>query len=71
MKVKHKRVVYAKWEDIFEGKYANPCYRCSNCKERALYKLKMTSLGNWENVQALTPFCPHCGAEMEGAINET
>lgn len=59
-------VVIAHWEDMWEGKYANPRYRCSACKGKALWQSKQDLLGKWIDVQALTPFCPHCGAKMEG-----
>lgn len=58
-------VKYAKWEDMFGGKYSNPRYRCSVCKGKALYDFERDLLGNWKEVQALTPFCPHCGIKME------
>ena len=62
-------VVHGRWEDEHGGKYANPRYRCSACKERALYKFELDLLFNWKEVQALTPICPHCGAKMDGDGN--
>ena len=59
-------VVHGQWEDEYGGKYANPRYRCSVCKERALYKFEMDCLCNWKEVQALTPICPYCGAILDG-----
>lgn len=53
-----------RWEDVYGGKYANPRYRCPVCKERALYKFEQDVLGNWKEKQALTDFCPNCGADM-------
>ena len=58
-----------RWEDEHGGKYANPRYRCSACKERALYKFERDLLDNWKEVQALTPYCPNCGAKMDGDGN--
>ena len=58
-------VVHGKWEDEHGGKYANPRYRCSACKERALYKFERDLLDNWKEVQAFTPNCPYCGAMMD------
>ena len=55
-----------RWEDEYGGKYANPRYRCPACKERALYKFERDVLGNWKEKQALTDFCPNCGADMRG-----
>ena len=59
-------VVHGHWEDEHGGKYANPRYRCSVCKERALYKFELDLLYHWKEVQALTPICPYCGAKMDG-----
>ena len=58
-------VVHGRWEDMFGSKYANPRYRCSACKEKALYRLKKNGLDQWEEVQALTDYCPNCGAKMD------
>ena len=58
-------VVHGRWEDEHGGKYANPRYRCSACKERALYKFERDLLDNWKEVQALTPNCPYCGAMID------
>ena len=58
-------VVHARWEDEYGGKYANPRYRCSACKEKSLYKFKKNGLDQWVEVQALTPYCPHCNAKMD------
>ncbi len=62
-------VVHGRWEDEYSGKYANPRYRCSVCKERSLYKSVRDVLGNWKDVQALTNYCPNCGAKMDGDGN--
>ena len=59
-------VVHGRWEDEYGGKYANPRYRCSVCKERALYKFERDMLDNWKEVQALTPNCPYCAARLDG-----
>ena len=62
-------VVHGRWVDEFDGKYANPKYVCSHCTLKALYKQKMDILGNWQTVQALTDYCPNCGAKMDGDGN--
>ena len=62
-------VVHGRWEDEHGGKYANPRYRCSVCKKRALYKFERDLLDNWKEVQALTDYCPYCGAKMDGDGN--
>lgn len=59
-------VVHGRWEDEYGGKYANPRYRCSICKEKALYKFERDLLDNWKEVQALTPNCPYCMAKLDG-----
>ena len=59
-------VVHGRWEDEHGGKYANPRYRCSVCKKRALYKFELDLLDNWKEVQALTPVCPYCMAKLDG-----
>ena len=58
-------VVYAHWEDEYGGKYANPRYRCSACKEKSLYKMEQDMLLSWKQVQVLTERCHHCGAYMD------
>lgn len=58
-------VIHAHWEDMWGGLYANPRYRCSACKGKALFKLEIDCLGSWKEVQALTDYCPHCGARMD------
>lgn len=63
-------VVHGRWVDEFDGKYANPKYICSHCTLKALYKKKLDVLGSWQTVQALTDYCPNCGAKMDGDGNE-
>lgn len=55
-----------KWKDCFNGKYANATYMCSICGKGTLLKPDINELGNMEMVQALSPFCPNCGAKMKG-----
>lgn len=61
-------VVHGKWEDMWDGKYANPRYRCSVCKEKANYKSVQDELLSWRDVQVLTPYCPYCLAKLDGGI---
>ena len=63
----HREGRKGKWEDEFGGKYANPRYRCSLCKVRANYKMVQDELMSWHEEQALTDYCPNCGADMRGA----
>ena len=62
-------VVHGRWEDEYGGKYANPRYRCSVCKGKALYKFERDLLDNWKEVQALTPVCPYCMAKLDGGTD--
>ena len=58
------------WVDRYGGKYANPVYDCSKCGKSAPRKNSMDALGNWHVVQDLADFCPNCGADMRGAVND-
>ncbi len=62
-------VVHGRWEDIYGGKYANPRFRCSVCKVKALYVNVLNGLGNWIDEQELSNYCPNCGAKMDGDGN--
>ncbi len=62
-------VVHGRWEDMWDGKYANPRYRCSVCKEKANYKSVQDELLSWHDVQVLTPYCPYCLAKLDGGID--
>jgi hypothetical protein len=61
-------VVQGWWEDEYGGKYQNKRYRCSVCKEKALYKNKQDILDNWVQEQELTPICPYCGAILRKKV---
>lgn len=67
-RVEAEPVVHAHWEDEYGGKYANPRYRCSVCKGKALYKFERNLLDQWQEVQALTDRCPNCGAHMDEEV---
>lgn len=62
-------VVHGRLEDMWDGKYANPRYRCSVCKEKANYKSVQDGLLSWHDVQVLTPYCPYCMAKLDGGID--
>ena len=64
-------VVHERWEDMWGGKYANPRFRCSVCKTKALYINVLNGLGNWIDEQELSNYCPNCGAKMDGDGNES
>lgn len=53
------------WEDEYGGQFENPRYRCSVCKEKAIFKIDRDCLGGWHEIQALTPYCPICGARLK------
>ena len=63
-------VVHGRWVDRYGGKYANPVYDCSECKNAALGKLKTDELGTSRFVQELSAVCPNCGARMDGDEND-
>ena len=67
--VEYAEVVHGWWEDEYGGAFVNPRYRCSVCKEKALYRHEQDCLGGWHEVQALTDYCPNCGAKMDGDGN--
>ena len=52
------------WIDLHKGKYENPLYVCSACRKGAYLKVEADELNNPKTVQALTDYCPHCGAKM-------
>lgn len=58
-------VKHARWEDKWDGLYSNPHYWCSVCHESAPYRWGQTELASERWEQALTPYCPHCGAKMD------
>jgi hypothetical protein len=63
-------VVHGRWKDIWGGKYDNQEFRCSVCNGKALYDYKKDELWTWVEAQQLTPFCPHCGATMDGGSDD-
>ena len=61
VEVKHER-----WEDLYNSRYNNPLYVCSKCNCRALRTNEKDVLGHIKCRQELSPYCPHCGAKMDG-----
>ena len=57
-------VVHGRWEDVYGGKYQNKRYRCSVCKEKALFRFKQDELISWHEEQKMSNYCPNCGADM-------
>lgn len=65
-----EEVKHGEWVDKFNNKYYNQVYVCSECGEKAYIKFVLNELGNTTYTQALTPFCPTCGADMRGGKND-
>ena len=63
-------VRHGEWKDRYENKYANHLYECSLCGEIAPDGVKRSVLGNPEIIQVLSPYCPTCGAKMDGKGRE-
>ena len=59
------------WKDQYNGKYANPIYVCSLCGKGTLLTPYINELHNMEMTQALSPFCPNCGAKMKGGAEQS
>lgn len=53
-------VVHGKWVDRYGGKHAYPVFECSVCKGAALL-----GFGCEHITQALSAYCPCCGAKMD------
>lgn len=62
----YRKQIEAEWVDVYGNKYANHRYQCSNCKNDALLKTEIDELLSPKMVQALTDYCPRCGAKMKG-----
>ena len=56
------------WKDRYNNKYYNHLYECSVCGKEALYECYKNELDQWNERQALTPVCPHCGAKMDSQL---
>lgn len=51
-------VKHGKWYRHDKKTHGDTCYHCSQCEKMALTDCGMV----WE----LTPYCPNCGAKMDG-----
>ena len=60
-----EEVKHGKWIDKFNGRFVNPTYRCSVCDGIALDEEFKNELDQIKSRQALTAYCPHCGAKMD------
>ena len=65
-----QEVKQGKWEDKWNGKFANPTYICSVCKESAALENYIDELFTQRQRQKLSLFCPSCGAKMGDDKNE-
>ncbi len=61
-------VKHGEWEDLYNSRYDNPLYVCSKCNCRALRTNEKDELGHIKCSQELSPYCPHCGAKMDGGV---
>lgn len=68
--VEYAPVKLGRWVDRYGGKYANNLFECSECKESALYELRVSSLGGYYTVQKLSAHCPNCGAKMDLEVTD-
>lgn len=63
-------VRHGEWKDRYEHKYANQYYECSVCGGKALDETYVPIIGAPYCNQELSPYCPHCGAKMDGKRRE-
>ena len=61
-----QKIRHGKWIDKWNGKYANPTYICSICKESATLENYIDELFTTHQRQKLSSYCPSCGAKMDG-----
>lgn len=58
------------WRDRYGEKYANRLYECSLCEEIAPEGTVYDELERPLRQQILSPYCPNCGAIMDGERRE-
>ena len=67
-------VVHGRWKDRFNGKIgtSTPVYECSVCGKPALYKhcFELDLRCTMHQVRYLSPYCPNCGAKMDGGVSD-
>lgn len=59
-------VKHGEWRDRYDEKYANRLYECSLCGEVAPDGTVYDELERPLRQQILSPYCPNCGAKMDG-----
>ena len=59
-------VRHGEWRDRYGEKYANRLYECSLCEEIAPEGTVYDELDRPLRQQVLSPYCPNCGAKMNG-----
>ena len=59
------------WKDRYKNKYANHYYECSVCGKPALDRNVDNGLGNPQQEQALSAYCPWCGSKMKGENDDS
>lgn len=62
----YRKQSVGEWIDRYNNDFANPIYMCSICGKGTLLKPHIDELNNMEMTQALSPYCPNCGAKMKG-----
>lgn len=65
-----EEVRHGEWRDRYDEKYANRLYECSLCGEVAPDGTVYDELERPLRQQILSPYCPRCGAKMDGERRE-
>ena len=63
-------VRHGEWKDRHENKYANHYYESSVCGSPALDRTVSGGVGCPQQEQVLSPYCPNCGAKMDGEYDD-
>ena len=67
----YRKQIEGDWVDQYNGAFANPIYACSVCDKGTLFKPHIDELGKMVMVQALSSFCPNCGAKMKNGKDKS
>ena len=58
------------WKDLYDNKYDNHLYVCSECGGKALFEFYQNELDQTKERQVLSSGCSHCRAKMDGGNAE-
>lgn len=58
------------WKDLYDNKYDNHLYVCSECGGKALFEFYQNELDQTKERQVLSSGCSHCRAKMDGGKDE-